>query len=213
MSNYFSWNTRTISDFSDEYINAMYNRGFVFTRKEKWVMDQTRSIRIDLKKFELSSENNRILNKTKEIKFTAVPLPTNHYTWEIGKIGKDFYETKFGIGTFSANKIKELCTTSHNFNTLFVYSDNSTIGYCIARKTNEIIHYSYPFYDLNYKNKNIGMGMMVRAVALAKEEKKKYIYLGSFQRPTDTYKLQFKGLEWFDGKNWQTNLDDLKKIL
>src|SRR3989344_6101553 len=39
---------------------------------------------------------------------------------------------------------------------------------------------------------------------------KKYIYLGSFSRPTDTYKLQFAGLEWFDGKQWQNNPEKLK---
>ena len=47
----------------------------------------------------------------------------------------------------------------------------------------------------------------------AKEHGKKYIYLGSSQRPADTYKLQFAGLEWFDGKMWQTDLEKLKKTL
>ena len=55
--------------------------------------------------------------------------------------------------------------------------------------------------------------MMLRAILWAKEINKQYIYLGSAQRPSDTYKLQFEGLEWFDGKEWQTDLNELKKIL
>ena len=57
------------------------------------------------------------------------------------------------------------------------------------------------------------MGMMVRAVQWAKDLDKKYIYLGSFQRPGDVYKLQFKGLEWFDRKAWSEDLNKLKSLL
>ena len=46
----------------------------------------------------------------------------------------------------------------------------------------------------------------------AKENNKKFVYLGSLQRPTDTYKLQFEGIEWFDGKKWKTDLEEVKKI-
>jgi arginyl-tRNA--protein-N-Asp/Glu arginylyltransferase len=88
------------------------------------------------------------------------------------------------------------------------------IGYCIALETKNILHYCYPFYQLlltpHSLPPNIGMGMMLKAIVLAKENGKKYIYLGSFQRPTDTYKLQFSGLEWFDGKEWQNDLEELK---
>ena len=57
------------------------------------------------------------------------------------------------------------------------------------------------------------MGMMLNAIVYVNEHAKKYIYLGSAQRPTDTYKLQFEGLEWFGGKKWENNLDELKHIL
>ena len=55
--------------------------------------------------------------------------------------------------------------------------------------------------------------MMLKAIVWAKENGKKYVYLGSFQRPTDIYKLQFSGLEWFDGNTWQTDLNGLKNEL
>ena len=54
------------------------------------------------------------------------------------------------------------------------------------------------------------MGMMLRAILYAKDNEKKYVYLGSFQRPGDVYKLQFDGLEWFDGENWSQNISELK---
>jgi arginyl-tRNA--protein-N-Asp/Glu arginylyltransferase len=59
----------------------------------------------------------------------------------------------------------------------------------------------------------MGLAMMITAVQKAKEVGLKYVYLGSLQRPTDVYKLQFSGLEWFDGKDWSTDLAEAKKIL
>jgi arginyl-tRNA--protein-N-Asp/Glu arginylyltransferase len=249
---YLSWNEQTITDFSEANVNAQYNQGYVFTRKGKGVMNQTRSVRIDLSKFELSSENRRIVKKTEQLAINNQQLPYQNYVWQIGKLAHDFYETKFGKGTFSANKVKELLTDPEksNFNTVFVYSIlpsrpersvversgsngsddpdssplarndkndlNQNIGYCIALETTELIHYSYPFYELRTigsELSNIGLGMMLRAILYAKENGKKYIYLGSASRPTDTYKLQFTGIEWWDSRVWQTDLEKLKKTL
>ena len=211
---YLKWQEKTITDFSDENINNLYNEGFVFTRIEKELMNQTRSVRINLSQFDLSSENRRVLRKTENITLEIKDLPLQNYQWSIGKLAKDFYKIKFGEGTFSANKVKEILTTEQNFNKLFIYKiETKKIGYCIVRETNEIVHYSYPFYNLENPVQSLGMAMMLKSIVYAKENSKKYIYLGSAQRPTDTYKLQFKGLKWFDGEKWSEDLEELKGIL
>jgi arginine-tRNA-protein transferase len=211
---YLKWDEKTITDYSEDAISALYNQGYLFGRTGKGEMYQTRSLRIDLEKFELSSENRRVLKKTEELKLVAAPLPYADYHFSIAKLGKDFYYTKFGDKTFSANKIKEIMTDAakSNFNTALVYSLEKTIGYALCYQNNELLHYCYPFYDLTEKTPNLGLGMMLKAIMWAKEAGKKYIYLGSFSRPTDTYKLQFAGLEWWDGKNWNTNAEELKQI-
>lgn len=217
---YLSWNQQTIADFSEEAIEAMYDQGFVFTRRGKGAMDQTRSVRIDLNTFEPTSENRRILNINKNLSISPANIPYVGYHWSIGKTAQDFYLAKFGKRIFSANKIKELLTNRElsNFNTLIKYQDIDTgyKGYAICYENNFILHYSYPFYtgDATVPHTpSIGMGMMLKAIEYAKNKGKKYIYLGSAQRPTDTYKLQFKGVEWFDGSIWQDDMDMLKKIL
>lgn len=213
---YLKWKEITAPDFADSTLTNLYTEGFVLTRKGKGEMDQTRSLRIDVSKFVLSSENRRVLKKTEGLELKVISLPYSGYTWEIGKLGKDFYEDKFGTGTFSANKIKELLTDPEksNFNKLFLYSfENKAVGYSIAYENLEILHYSYPFYDRATEISNLGLGMMLRTIIYAQESGKKYIYLGSAQRPTDSYKLQFTGLEWFDGEKWQNNLTELEGIL
>ena len=55
--------------------------------------------------------------------------------------------------------------------------------------------------------------MMTKAIVWAKEHGKKYVYLGSARDSAALYKTQFKGFEWFDGKEWRDDIDELKKIL
>lgn len=206
---YLNWKEEKMVDFSASNINMMYDKGFVFTRIEKGVMQQTRSIRINLNKFEITSENRRILKKGNDISMNIFTIPYKDYSWKIGKIAKDFYDKKAG-GAFSANKIKELITTEDNFNILFSYSE---IGYTIAYMNENILHYCYPFYDLEKASKDMGMIMMIKAIEYAKSKNLKYVYLGSLQRPSDIYKLQFTGIEWFDGKEWKEDKEEVKMIL
>jgi len=215
MDGYLSWDNKTISDFSAKNITNAYNMGFVFTRLGKGKMTQTRSVRINLDKFELSSENRRVMRKTEGVQLNIITLPHPDYDWHIHKLGVDFYTKKFGEKTFSANKIKELLTSpDSNFNLLFKYQENNLpLGYCICYQNNELVHYGYPFYDLKTNINNLGIGMMTKAILWAKEVGKKYIYLGSAQNPAAIYKTQFTGFEWFDGNNWQTDIKKLKNIL
>jgi len=214
MDGYLSWDEKTITDFSEQNISALYERGFVFTRIDKGVMTQTRSVRIDLNKFELTSENKRVLRKVENIQMEIAPLPHPNYDWQIHKLGHDFYNAKFGDKTFSANKIKELLTSEKsNYNKLFVYTmEGAPIGYCICFENSDWLHYGYPFYDLNAKINNLGIGMMTKAIVWAKENNKKYVCLGSARDATALYKTQFKGFEWFGGNEWKMDVDELKKI-
>jgi arginyl-tRNA--protein-N-Asp/Glu arginylyltransferase len=208
---YLHWKEEKITDFSDANISAMYDRGFVFTRIGKGVMHQTRSVRVDLSKFELSSENRRILKKVEGLQPEGQALPLKDYHWSLGKLAKDFYDTKFGDGIFSAQKVKEILTSKEsNFNSLLTFGE---LGYAICYINKDILHYSYPFYDLTKTEKDMGLWMMTTAIRLAQETGLKYVYLGSLQRPGDTYKLQFAGLEWFDGERWNGDIERIKIIL
>lgn len=208
---YLTWEEQITNDYSDTNIEALYNQGFVFTRLGKGVMHKTRSARVELDAFSLTSENRRILKKTEPLSFSVHPLPYSDYSWEIGKMGKDFYDARGA--DFSANKIKELITSSEsNFNRLYVFKENETVvGYCISLETEHAIHYSYPFYKS--ESKDTGLGMMLKAMTAAQEARKTYFYIGSLQRPSDTYKLQFNGIEWFDGTKWNKDIDPVKELL
>ncbi|KKQ34659.1 MAG: hypothetical protein US52_C0051G0011 [candidate division WS6 bacterium GW2011_GWA2_37_6] len=233
MPQYFHFKKTAIPGISNREIVDLYGEGYVLTRVPDQ-MDQVRSLRIDLSKFELSSENRRVLRKTEDISLFEfeLSLPLDNKTnWRIFNLGKTFYKENFNDVEFSANKIREILYSGANnglhFNKLLVYYKNNTLGndttsatidhtktlgYCILYKAEKIIHYCYPSYDLTSNVPNLGMGMMLKAITMAKEpdQNLRYIYLGSFSRPTDIYKLQFKGLEWWDGNKWVDDIGLLK---
>lgn len=205
-------------EFEPESVNQAYNEGYVLTRLGKGVVNQTRSLRIGLFNFELNSENRRILRKTEGLNLEFKDLPLEDYSWEIHKMGKDFYSTKFGEDTMSASKIKEMFNDieASNMNGVFVFEfEGKSIGYCLTYSNSQILHYAYPFYDLEFAedNPNIGLGMMIRAINWSKENGKEYIYLGSVVDESSKYKLQFSGLEWFDGDGWSIDIEKLKSHL
>ncbi len=211
---YLNWDTKVITDFSQKNIEEMYENGYVFTRVDHGVMNKTRSFRVNLKAYTSSSENRRIVRKVENLQMTVEPIPYQAYSWEIGKLAKDFYE-KFGDNVFTANKVKEILTEKDktNFNALLVFTDTGTnkpVGYVICYESGNILHYSYPFY---IEESSRGIGMMTLALEWAKTSGKEHIYLGALQRPTDSYKLQFLGGEWFDGTVWQFDTEPLKEIL
>jgi len=214
---YLNWDTKIVTEFSAQHLEEMYASGYVFTRVDRGVMNKTRSFRINLGVYTSSSENRRILRKSEHLALSVEPIPYAEYSWRIGKLVKDFYE-KFGDNVFSANKAKEILTEpgKTNFNKLLVFTDTRTdkaVGYAIIAETTNIIHYSFPFYIEDPLEPSRGLGMMTKTIEWAKEHGKQYIYLGSLQRPTDTYKLQFLGGEWFDGETWQVDTATLKEIL
>ncbi|MFA6554469.1 MAG: hypothetical protein WCS89_03095 [Candidatus Paceibacterota bacterium] len=229
---YLSWNETVVTDFSPEKISEMYEKGYVFTRIEKGAMQQTRSVRIDLSKFELSSENRRILKKVPDLKIESIDLPLADYDYSIGKMAKYFYEIKFGPKIMSAQKVKMMLSDKErsNFNKLLKFTASPDVtpgspeltkakvtgpetGYTITFAGPRFLHYSYPFYDLKNSPKDMGLAMMTKTIQYAKEIGLKYVYLGSLQRPTDVYKLQFSGLEWFDGQTWSDDIEKVKNIL
>lgn len=208
----------TTKDNNEKEIESLYNEGFVFTRLGKGAMSQIRSLRVNLGKTQLSSENKRVLKRTESITCSLETLPFRSYHWTIGKMASDFYSTKFGEGTMSANKIKEMFTDPEksNMNSVFTYQTRDmVVGYCLAYKSKNIIHYSYPFYSLTTNHHLLGITMMTKAVLLSKAQNIQFIYLGSAHDQKSLYKLQFKGLEWWDSdtNEWQSDVEQLKKLV
>ncbi|WKZ31203.1 MAG: GNAT family N-acetyltransferase [Candidatus Dojkabacteria bacterium] len=195
-------------------VESMYEQGFLQTRIEKEYYYLARGVRIKLEDFELNSENRRILRKTEYMEMAIASLRDFEYDHTIGKFAKDYYDSRFGPKTLSPQKMKWIFT-SGAFTDVLIFRDKSNgeiIGYCPVLMTNEIMHYAYPFFQLSYMEKNLGIGMMTAAIQYAQEKGLKYVYLGTCYSEQALYKTQFDGVQWFDGETWSDDLEQLKQL-
>ncbi|MBN2015861.1 hypothetical protein JW766_03430 [Candidatus Dojkabacteria bacterium] len=212
---YFPYQVYLVKEELDK-IDKIYSLGFLPSRMRLNLFYLARSLRVNLTNFKPSSENRRISRKTEYLTMKVLDLSEFEYHYSIGKMGKDFYKERFGEGTMSAFRIKWLFTKGACSHVL-VFTDkqkeNLVIGYCPVIKTEKILHYAYPFYDLSYFDKNCGMGMMLKAIQWAQEKGLNYAYLGTCYTEASLYKTQFEGCEYFTGFSWSDNLARLKELV
>lgn len=200
---------------NNEEIEQLYSQGFVKSRLGANTLYLCRSCRIDLNRFELTSENRRILRKVENIKLTVHELANFEYHFSIGKLAKDFYDARSGSGTMSAQKMKWIFTEG-GFTHVMEFKDtasNEVVGYCPIYVGKESFHYAYPFYMLDYPEKSLGLGMMTLALIWAKEQGLNHGYLGTVYTSSSLYKTNFNGFEFFDGESWSDSIEKLKKFL
>ncbi len=193
--------------------SEIYEKGFLATRIKKDFYYLTRNLRINLENFSLTSENRRILKKVEDIELESKDLKNFEFNYEISKLAIDFFKTKFSKNIITTQKLKWLFSGEFFTNVLVYKIKDETIGYCIVMENDEFLHYAYPFYKAELLNQNIGMAMMIKAIEYAKEKNKKNIYLGTVYTKDSLYKLQFKGMEWFDGEGWNDEIDTLKSLI
>ena len=74
------------------------------------------------------------------------------------------------------------------------------------------LHFWFSFYDVNLLSDSpVGKWLMWKMIKWAKENSMDYVYLGTVYLEKALYKVRdFKGLEFFDGNNWNTDMELLK---
>lgn len=225
MADYHYYNEINLKD-SDKSIAELYNLGYKFTRKGVGIMQSTRLVRVDLENFKPSSENRRILRKFENLGVRLERLPYEKYDYIIGKWMKDFYFSKFGEKLFDVQTIKKIFLGELNFNSILIYEiQEEIVGFCLCYTNylsyplaesglseRKILHYSYPFYKPEAINSSLGIAMMTKAIEFSKSEMIDYIYLGGYTTSKDNYKLQFRGIEWWneEHKEWSSDIAQLK---
>lgn len=193
--------------------SAIFNAGFLPSSRTLDRFYLCRQIRVNLGRFEPSSENRRIIRKGEGIKVELVPREKFDYTPARRDFFKRYADAKFGANSMSYERLDSLFSNpiiSH----LLVFTDTKTgqeVGVAtLYMEGSELAYYYYAFYDLNYSNRSLGMFMMTSAVAEFSARGVKHLYLGTCYSDNALYKTQFSGAEYFNGFRWSDNLDELK---
>lgn len=202
---------------SQSEIPEIYSRGFLpYSNNmdlEQEIYYLARSLRANLEQFKISSENKRVLKKIAPLQPEIKIIPVNEFNLKEPSFVEfclDFTSKRFSeaLSLERLNYIFKAKSISHIFE--FTLNKNK-IGYVIAIIEKDTLHYWFSFFDLNYQEYSLGKWMMFSVIQWASENNLKYVYLGTCYGEKSLYKVRdFKGLSFFDGNSWNSDMKLLK---
>jgi len=194
----------------------IFNAGFLPSSRNLDRFYLCRQLRVDLAKFEPSSENRRILRKGGDLRVELLTRDQFAYTPARREFCKRYADARFGPGVMSQERLDSLFNspvTTH----LLVFTEagsGAEVGLVtLYLEAGRLAFYYYAFYDLTHLNRSLGMFMMTSAVTLFQEQQFHHVYLGTCYSDAALYKTQFAGLELFNGFKWSAKLAELKYLL
>lgn len=198
-------------------IPQIYSLGFLpYSNKIDLVHDTyylARSLRVDLSQFQESSENRRVARKMETLSpsFRVIPIDEfNRDDPEFKAYCLDFASARFSdkISMDRLNYILHAKSISHVFEFAI---QGKKAGYVISIIEQGTLHYWFAFFDLDLQEFALGKWMMFSVIKWASEQNLSYVYLGTCYGEKSLYKVRdFKGLSYFNGNTWDSNMKTLK---
>ena len=204
---------------SNHELTKIYESGFLpysgSTTLSYEVFYLARSLRVDLDRFDDTSENRRVNRKIEPLNIKLevldkkqllatdagfLPFCVNYINSRIGE----------AMTAVRLDYILRLTSGTHIFR---FTKDHEVVGYVLAVIDSQIVHYWFSFFDLELmKTHSIGKWMMWSVISWAREHQKKQVYLGTAYGEKALYKVRdHKGLSFYDGNGWNQDMDLLKE--
>ena len=216
----FNYAVYCIKEMQQE-LPKIYEKGFLpYTGNLKISSDifyLARSLRVNLSHFSDTSENRRINRKIADL---AIQI-TVHQKADFDINNPDFlaFCMSYAADRFSGNamtpdRLKYVLSKETGSHILTFYTKGKIVGYVLAAIEGNALQYWYAFFDQTYmKSHSLGKWMMWRTIHWAKENELSYVYLGTCYGKHSLYKVRdHKGLEFFDGHQWNANIKLLKEL-
>lgn len=199
----------------------IYDKGFLpYTANlsiEGDIFYLARSLRVDLKRFEDTSENRRVnrLVEPLNVKIELVKKADfDVNSPEFSDFCKSYINQRIGDDNMSMERWKYILSREVGSHLLMFSTEEKFLGFVLAAIEGDIFHYWFAFFDTEYmRTHSLGKWIMWRTIKWAKENGLNYVYLGTAYKPSALYKIRdHKGLEFFDGKGWNQDTKRLKEL-
>jgi hypothetical protein len=192
-----------------------FNAGFLPASPDLDRFYLVRQVRLPLSDWKPNSENRRLLRKAAGISTRLFAKPDFPDTPDRRRQWLAYAEQRFGPGVMPAERLQRLLNgpvISHLLH--FTQPDGSELGTVLLHLAEpRVAYYYYAFLNLDAHGGNPGMILMNRAAEWFAQAGFHHLYLGTCVTPRARYKLQFDGLQFFNGLHWSDNLDELRHLL
>lgn len=204
---------------SKSELATIYDQGFLPYSNNPALHEEiyylARSLRVNLTEFKDSSENRRVAKKIADVNPSFEVVPVEEF--DINEKGfvnfcKEFAEQRFSE-SISEERLKYILNNPSVSHVFRFTLDQIEVGYVIAIVENGALHYWFAFFSLEYQNYSLGKWMMFSVIQWAAENGLKHVYLGTCYGEKSLYKVRdFKGLSFFDGNHWNSDMKLLKQM-
>lgn len=220
-SNYtFSYSVYCIRERPEE-LPDIYGSGFLPYSGTAGEAQDTfylaRSLRVDLARFEDTSENRRVDRKMAALNIGITLLPkeeidTSHPAFREFCLG--YTRERFHGEPMPERQFDFMLSRNVLSHILRYDLDGKPIAYIFAAMGDGMLHYWYSFFDTALmRDYPLGKWLMWRTIRWAKDNELRYVYLGTCCLPRGLYKVRdHKGLEFFAGNGWSRDMDRLKAL-
>ncbi len=204
---------------SQEELNMLYDKGFLpytgNTSVQSELFYLARSLRVNLETFDDTSENRRVnrLIEPLDINVDVIPKSDFDLTDPVFKaFCENYINERIGEDNMSLERWDYILSQETGTHFFRFSNGDQVFGYVLAAITEEMVHYWFAFFDTEYmRTHSLGKWMMWRVIRWSKENHRKFVYLGTAYKPAALYKIRdHKGLEFWDGRQWNTDVKILK---
>lgn len=212
----FNYATYCIKEHQRE-LPDIYAKGFLPYSNNTDLQEETyylaRSLRVDLKEFKESSENRRVARKIESLAPTFEVIPIKEFNVKDPEFRS--YCLNFANKRFSepiSNERLDYILDSKSISHIFSFkTGEKEVGYVISVIEKGSLHYWFAFFDLDQQEYSLGKWMMFSVIKWAFDQKLDHVYLGTCYGEKSLYKVRdFKGLSYFDGNQWVSDIKKLK---
>lgn len=200
-----------------DQLNEVYAEGFLPYSGHEYhekTLYMARSIRIDLQRLQLNSENRRILRKADwQFTRTAVPFESFDANPAFLSFCNRYFRLRHKRDILRSGKLRAVL--SSGFVTEVVAYNGPKghpVGYVLIVSDERMSHFWFSFYDLSYMRRSLGMWMMIQEVLAARDKGKSSMYLGTCYGEGALYKTNFDAVEWWTGCGWSDDVKQLKHL-
>lgn len=202
---------------SNEELSQILSKGFLpysgNIHLSKDIFYLARSLRLNAQHYKETSENRRVQRKVAhlDLHFNTYRKEDFDRNPQFDHFCQNYARERMG-GNMPPERFDFVYKNSTCTHITEFTSMEKTIGYLLSAQGEEFLQYWFSFFDLALmKEVPIGKWMMWKMIAHAVEQGKEHIYLGTCYGTKSLYKVRdFKGLEFFDGYGWSSDLTALK---
>ena len=200
---------------------AIYAKGFLpYTGNpalKREVFYLARSLRVELDRFADTSENRRVGRKIAPLNIQLEIFPKSKFDFQ-NRAFLDFCTNyaadRFHDGNMNEERLLYVLNRICGSHIFQFTSEDKILGYVWTGIFGNSLQYWYAFFDTDYmKSHSLGKWMMWRLIKWAKDNGLEYVYLGTCYGQHAMYKVRdHKGLAFFDGNIWNTDMKRLKAL-